>query len=163
MPVHRSASDVRGGGRLLRAIPVVVIAFALVAAACGSSGPIRQRSSSRNIVEGGVYRTALEDFGFTGAFDPTGEYLGTAWGLYSQLMLRTLVTYKHVLGTAGDQLVPDIATDLGKVSSDGLTYTFTLKNGIRFGPPLSRAITSSDIEYAFRRIDTASLVAQYGF
>ena len=51
---------------------------------------------------GGVYRTAVEDFGFTGAFDPTGEYLGTAFGLYSQLMLRNLVTYKHVRGVDGD-------------------------------------------------------------
>jgi peptide/nickel transport system substrate-binding protein len=30
-------------------------------------------------------------------------------------------------------LVPDLATDLGTVSKDGLTYTFTLKDGIKFG------------------------------
>ena len=60
--------------------------------------------------KGGVYRTAIEDFGFTGAFDPTGEYLGTAFGLYSQLLLRNLVTYKHVEGSAGDVIVPDLAT-----------------------------------------------------
>src|SRR5206468_3524046 len=42
-------------------------------------------------------------------------------------------------------------------------YTFHLKPGIRFGSPLQREITSKDIEYAFRRIDTASLVAQYAF
>jgi len=110
-----------------------------------------------------VYRTAIEDFGFTGAFDPTGEYLGPAWGLYSQLLLRNLVTFKHVKGTAGDVVVPDLATDTGQVSSDGLTYTFHLKDGIKFGPPVNRAITSKDFAYAFRRIDTQALVAQYGF
>jgi peptide/nickel transport system substrate-binding protein len=43
-----------------------------------------------------------------------------------------------------------------------LTYTFTLKEGVMFGPPLSRPITSADVEYAFRRMATATLVAQYG-
>lgn len=141
----------------------VTVVVALLAAACGGDGAPSAPSTTDRIQEGGVYRTATEDFGFTGSFDPTGEYLGTAWGFYTQLLLRTLVTYKHVKGTEGDDLVPDLATDLGQVSDDGLTYTFTLKDGIRYGPPLDREVTSADIEYAFRRIDTAALVAQYSF
>ena len=35
--------------------------------------------------------------------------------------------------------------------------------GVNFGPPLSRPVTSKDVEYAFRRIATPALVAQYGF
>jgi peptide/nickel transport system substrate-binding protein len=144
------------------ALPALAVVLALVATACGEGREPRGPSDVR-VRDGGVYRTAIEDFGFTGAFDPTGEYLGTAWGLYSQLMLRTLVNYKHIKGSAGDDLVPDLATDLGQVSEDGLTYTFTLKEGIRFGPPVGRAVTSQDIEYAFRRIEASALVAQYGF
>ncbi len=34
---------------------------------------------------------------------------------------------------------------------------------MKFGPPLSRQVTSADVEYAFRRIGTPSVVAQYGF
>ena len=60
-------------------------------------------------------------------------------------------------------LVPDLATNLGTVSKNGLTYTFHLKNGIKFGPPLNREITSKDILYAMERIGTPALVAQYGF
>jgi len=115
------------------------------------------------VPQGGTYRTAIEDFGFTGAFDPTGEYLGTAWGLYSDMLLRTLMTYKHIAGVPGDALVPDIASANPDVSADGLTYTFTLKSGVKFGPPLDRDVTSKDIEYAFERINATSLVAQYGF
>lgn len=112
---------------------------------------------------GGVYRVDWEaSFNFTNGFDPTGEYLGEAFGIYSSLLVRTLVGYRHTAGPAGNELVPDLATDLGEVSPDGLTYAFTLKDGIRFGPPLSREITSRDIEYAFERIGTPSLVAQYG-
>jgi len=113
--------------------------------------------------QGGTYRTAIEDFGFTGAFDPTGEYLGSAWGLYSQMLLRTLMTYKHIAGVDGDALVPDIADSNPDVSADGLDYTFHLKAGVKFGPPLDRDVTSKDVEYAFERINTKPLVAQYGF
>ena len=55
--------------------------------------------------KGGTYRVGWEQsFGFTDNFDPTGEYLGNAWGLYSNLMLRTLVGYKHLPGAAGNDL-----------------------------------------------------------
>jgi peptide/nickel transport system substrate-binding protein len=144
-------------------VVTVVSVLAIVGAACSSDNGTGSSSPGTSVKKGGVYRTAIEDFGFTGAFDPTGEYLGTAFGLYSQLLLRNLVTYKHVEGAAGDVIVPDLATNTGDVSSDGLTYTFTLKDGIKFGPPLSRPITSADIAYAFQRINTKSLVAQYGF
>ncbi len=52
---------------------------------------------------------------------------------------------------------------LGKITNGGKTYTFKLKDGVKFGPPLNRAITSKDILFAFQRIGTPSLVAQYGF
>ena len=142
----------------------------LVAAACSKkktpenpSSPGASASSGGQIKKGGVYRSAIEDFGFTGAFDPTGEYLGTAFGLFSQMMIRNLVTYDHIRGTAGDKIVPDLATDTGQISPDGLTYTFHLKPGIKWGPPVNRAITSKDVAFAFQRIDSSALVAQYGF
>jgi len=84
-------------------------------------------------------------------------------GLQSQLLLRTLVTYRHVTGPAGVVPVPDLATDTGQVSPDGLTWTFHLKDGVRFGPPVRRPVTPSDVEFAFRRIDTLALGAQYGY
>ena len=113
---------------------------------------------------GGTYRVEWEEtFGFTGGFDPTGEYLGEGMGIMSNLLVRTLVGYRHTAGAAGNELIPDLATDLGTISDDGLTYTYTLKDGIKFGPPLSREITSQDVVYAFERIATESLVAQYGF
>ncbi len=75
----------------------VVGVLAIVATACGGGGG-EKASPSGPSTKGGTYRTAIEDFGFTNAFDPTGEYLGTAWGLYSDLLTRTLVTYKHIDG-----------------------------------------------------------------
>ena len=137
----------------------------IIAAACSSnSGNTPTSSSSGGApAAGGTYRTATQEFGYTDAFDPTGEYLGSAWGLYSQLLLRGLMTYNHQnADKGGDTPVPDIATDMPQVSADGLTYTFTLRDNVMFGPPVSRAVTSHDIEYAFERINLASLAAQYG-
>jgi peptide/nickel transport system substrate-binding protein len=158
---------------MIRKKPLSLLALvsilAIVGAACSSNNPPATNTPSgtgsapAGQHKGGVFRTAVEDFGFTGAFDPTGEYLTTGFALFGQLLLRNLVTYNHVAGLPGDKAVPDLATDTGQVSSDGLTWTFKLKSGLKWGPPVNRAITSKDIAFAFDRIDTKSLVAQYGF
>jgi peptide/nickel transport system substrate-binding protein len=113
---------------------------------------------------GGTYRVGWEaEFGFTDAFDPTGEYLGNAWALYSNLLVRTLVGYNHVSGTAGNKIVPDLATSVPKPTNGGKTYTFHLKSGIRFAPPVNREITSKDIAYALNRLANPKNGGQYGF
>jgi peptide/nickel transport system substrate-binding protein len=145
--------------------------LALAASACGggddegtdTSGATDTGQAGGAVTKGGIYRISGSSFEFTGGFDPTGEYLGTALALYDNLMLRTLVGYTHEAGAKGNVLVPDLATDMGEISEDGLTYTFTLKDGVMFGPPVSRPITSKDVAYSFERIGTEALVAQYGF
>ena len=112
---------------------------------------------------GGTLRVNAESFEWTSNFDPTGEYLGTAFGLYSNLLVRTLLGYQHVEGPAGNELIPDLAADQPEVSEDGLTWTFKLRDGVMFGPPVNREVTSQDVAYAFERIGTEALVAQYGF
>ncbi|HET7482260.1 MAG TPA: ABC transporter substrate-binding protein [Actinomycetota bacterium] len=148
-----------------RRLPLValVLAVALFAAACGGSDNDNDEGTSGTGEgqTGGTLRVETDGFGWSNAFDPTGEYWGVAWSYYRNLLTRTLVTYRNTVGAPGNEVVPDLATDLGQVSDDGKTYTFTLKDGIKFGPPVSREITSKDIEYAFRRIATKSLVAQY--
>jgi peptide/nickel transport system substrate-binding protein len=143
----------------------VSLAIAATTASAGSDGSQHAGAAGANkAAAGGVYRTEWQgSFDFTGGFDPTGEYLASAFGIYSNLLVRTLVGYNHVAGGPGNVVVPDIATDLGKVSNGGKTYTFKLKSGIKFGPPLNREVTSKDILFAFQRIGTPSLVAQYAF
>jgi peptide/nickel transport system substrate-binding protein len=152
--------------------------MALVAAACGgdddgavttgptgetATGPIATGPTAPEVPQGGVLREETVDFGFTNAFDPTGEYLGSAWALYGNFLLRGLVSYPWLPGEEGGNTpVPDLATSTGEVSADGLTVTFTLKEGIMWQPPLSRPVTSTDVAFAFQRINTESLIAQYG-
>src|SRR5207237_3464373 len=51
------------------------------------------------------------------------------------------------------QIVPDIATDLPDVSGDGLTYTFHLRQGVKFwnGDP----VTADDFIYSWNRSASA--------
>ena len=77
--------------------------------------------------------------------------------------MRTLVGYNHVKGAPGNVLVPDAATDLGKLSNGGKTYTFKIKQGVKFGPPLNRQVTSADFKFAMERIKDPKLAAGYGF
>ncbi len=150
-------------GKRQRTLRMVGLALAvvLVAAACGG-GEETPAPSGGTAQKGGVYRTALSNFDFTQGFDPTAEYLGLAFDMY-QALLRNLVSYKHVAGGEGNKIYPDLAESLDNViSPDGLTYTFKLKPNIKFGPPVNRAITSKDVEYAFERLDITTLGAGYG-
>ncbi len=155
-------------GHKRTATVAVLAVLGLVGVACGgNNGASSNQSSSSSqgagTYDGGTLREELPEFGWTNAFDPTGEYLGYAWGLYDQLLMRGLMTYKHTdVEHGGDTPVPDLATDMPTVSDDGLTYEFTLKDNVKWGPPLDRTVTAEDVVYAFQRINDKKLVAQYG-
>jgi peptide/nickel transport system substrate-binding protein len=133
-----------------------VLTAALVSAA--SAG------SSEQSAKGGTYRVGWESsFGWTNSFDPTGEYLANGFVIYGNLMLRTLVGFNHIAGPAGNVVVPDLATSVPRPTNGGKTYTFKLKKGIKWGPPLNREITSADARYAIERLARPKNGAQYGF
>jgi peptide/nickel transport system substrate-binding protein len=52
-----------------------------------------------------------------------------------------LVAFPDVDGNGGSRIVPEAATSLPRVSSDGRTYTFTIRRGLRFsnGCPVRHA------------------------
>ena len=104
-----------------------------------------------------------QSFGFTNNFDPTGEYLGNAWGILDNLLIRPLVGYKHQAGADGNTLIGDLATDVPTPTDGGLTYTYKLRSGVKFGPPVSREITSKDVAYALQRLANPKDGGQYSF
>jgi len=167
------------------AFAAAAVALAVLVAACGSSkksssgttttSGSSSGSQSKSVIgsgtfssgtpaKGGTYTIGWEQsFGFTNNFDPTGEYLGNAWGLYSNLMLRSLVGYKHLPGAAGNQTVGDLATEAPKPTDNGLTYTYHLRPGVTFGPPVNRPVTSKDVAYAMNRLANPNDGGQYSF
>src|SRR3982751_1652579 len=81
------------------------------------------------------------------SLDPQRSYLPGVWNLM-RLYTRTLVTYSSEPGHT-DELVPDLAHDRGTPSEDGLSWTFTLREGVRF--ETGRPITSRDVKYGIER------------
>ena len=81
------------------------------------------------------------------SLDPQRSYLTGVWNLM-RLYVRTLVTYSSEPGRT-DQLVPDLATDLGTTPDGGRTWTFTLREGVAFEG--GRPITSQDVRYGIER------------
>lgn len=67
----------------------------------------------------------------------------------SSIVLQNLFTGLYKLGPDGESYVPGCAESCD-VSEDGMTYTFTLKEGLKWsdGSPL----TAHDFEYAWKRV-----------
>jgi peptide/nickel transport system substrate-binding protein len=130
----------------LFAVAAVLLVGAVASVVAGSATIAKRKLSS-----GGVLRVGWEQgFAFSDNLDPTGEY--GAFGIFDNLLIRTLVGYTYEAGPAGNVLVPDIATSVPTPTNGGTTYTFHLKSGIKFGPPVDREVTSRDFAYAMERL-----------
>jgi peptide/nickel transport system substrate-binding protein len=51
----------------------------------------------------------------------------------------------------GEKAVPDLAEADPQISRDGKTVTVTIRDGVRFSPPVNREVTSEDVKYAIER------------
>ena len=92
--------------------------------------------------------TVLSNQDFT-HLDPARNWVMNDMDFGTRLLYRTLVSYKAAPGTAGGELAPDLATDLGTPSNGAKTWTFHLKPGIKYedGTP----VTAQDIKYNVER------------
>ncbi|MEU5142534.1 ABC transporter substrate-binding protein [Streptomyces sp. NPDC021139] len=83
------------------------------------------------------------------SWDTTRGYYGFMWN-FSRYYSRQLVTNATEPGKAGAGVVPDLATATAKVSDDGKTYTYTLRDGVTWED--GKPITSKDIKYGIERV-----------
>jgi peptide/nickel transport system substrate-binding protein len=96
--------------------------------------------------KGGTLRLAdSDDFDSP---DPGNTYAARVQD-FARLYGRSLTTFKAAAGQASLELMPDLATSLGKQSDQAKTWTYTLRKGIKFadGTP----VTSRDVKYAVER------------
>jgi len=156
-----------------------ILAVAATVAGFASSSPSKTSSAAKSSAsapgisgyynngkaqKGGTWRVGVEQsFGFTNNFDPTGEYLGTGINIYENLLLRTLVGYRHTPSASGNQLIGDLAAAVPTPTGGGATYTYKLRSGVKFGPPVNRAVTSKDVAYAMQRLANPKDGGQYSF
>jgi peptide/nickel transport system substrate-binding protein len=106
--------------------------------ACGSSTASSKSGGTATVLMGTAPDSLDPALGAT-----TQSYEAT-WITYTGL-----VTYAHASGEAGTKLIPGLAESLPTVSSDGKTYTFTLRKGLVYsnGTP----VAASDFTHAIER------------
>jgi len=123
-------------------------AAALVLAACGGGddGGGGQSQAPTGTKGGTLNVLMIADFEH---LDPQRSYVSSALNFGVRLLTRTLTAYKSVEGPAGSEILPDLAEDLGTGSNDNKTWTFKLRQGLKYedGSP----ITCEDIKYGVER------------
>lgn len=122
----------------------------LAVASCGGGSGARTKGgyASGSPVKGrpGGTLTVLSR-GDVDDLDPGAAY-------YALTFLVTYATQRPLYSFRPDQASqasPDLAVQLPQVSGGGRTVTVRLREGVRFGPPVRRAVTSRDVAYAIER------------
>jgi ABC-type transport system substrate-binding protein len=135
-------------------LALVVALAALVAAGCGgsskSSSTAKADAKSDSAAKpGGTITIGFYHDGYWDSIDPAMAYGLSTWEVTRQLCVP-LVNYPNYGGDKGANLVPAVAASMPQVSSDGLTYTFTIRPNLKFsnGAPL----TAKDVKYTFYRL-----------
>ncbi|MFE7570985.1 ABC transporter substrate-binding protein [Streptomyces sp. NPDC057539] len=143
----------------------VTLALALGATACGSGdskdkdgnggGSAKADAGLSSIVNASTKKggtVTYEHSSGPDSLDPGNTYYGWVQN-FSRLYGRSLVTFKPAAGKEGLQVVPDLATSLGKGSPDAKTWTYTLRKGVKFQD--GTEVTSADVKYAIERSNFA--------
>lgn len=142
-----------------KSLVVIVTVFVLVSmmlSACQAATPVATEAPT--VAATAAATEAATAAATTAASNPDTIIIGTtdkiasldsadAYAVHDWEVLKNisdgLVAWKP--GTT--DLEPDLATDLGTVTDNGLTYTFTLKDGIKFGDgsPLTATIYAAQL------------------
>ncbi len=127
----------------------LLAATALAAGCGGSSGSSGSGGGSGAPVNGGTLRAGIPDN--PDYLDPGLSYTNEGWEIL-EATNNGLVTFKKAAGGAGAQIVPDIASAMPTVTDGGRTYTFHVRPGVMFSPPVSRAVKPSDFKFSIERL-----------
>ncbi len=154
-----------------RSAATLAVACMMALSACGGGGAGEDPAAGRSAAEGGnagafknadakapvpVPGDAAQGGTFTvltnqvpATLDPTRAYYTDSTAILSDLVLRSLTQFVYNPDTNDMQLIPDMATDLGRPSEDNKAWTFTLRDGLKYedGTP----VKAEDVAYAVKR------------
>ena len=151
---HRS----RRATGVLATVLVLAVTLAAGLAACGASSGGSSgggaSSSPGTPKQGGTL--TLSYLSEPSSLDPAVAWNVIDWQVEHDVY-QGLLQYAHKPGEAGTALIPCLATEVpssanGGISADGKTYTFHLRKGVKFQPPVNREVTAADFKYSFERM-----------
>jgi peptide/nickel transport system substrate-binding protein len=131
--------------RILISVPLLLLA---ISAGCGS-GSSSSAGSAGAPVNGGTLQGAIPD-------NPDHLDTGISFAVEGWELLEAtnngLLTFKKAGGGQQSVIEPDIATAMPVITDNGRTYTFHVRKGVMFSPPVNRAVRPSDFQYAIERL-----------
>ena len=136
----------------------LVLALLLVAAlaACGgdTSGGDGASPATDTPKPGGTL--TLSFLSEPSSLDPAVAWNVIDWQI-EHAVYQGLLQYAPKPGVEGTALIPCLATEVPSIanqgiSADGKTYTFKLRPGVKFQPPVDREVTAADFKYSFERM-----------
>ena len=128
----------------------MLAALVLLAAACDDGGAVGVgvREPDRGVKRGTLRVFSNHD---VEALDPGMAYASFDFALLRG-MVRELYSFDtRVEGEGSLQPVPDLADGPYQLSDDGRTYTFKIRRGVRYAPPVGREVKARDFVYAVER------------
>jgi peptide/nickel transport system substrate-binding protein len=134
----------RRGTWLLGAIALVA-GISMMVAAYGVAATRTSAAPKQAHAKFGTLRAVLDTIDF---LDPQQAYTGQSWWAMWNVY-ETLLTYRHVDGPAGYQLVPGLAQSLPTISNNGKVYHFTLRSGLKYSN--GKPVLASDFKWAIKR------------
>ena len=138
---------------LRRAVVVASASALLLGTALVSGSTVANAATTPKT--GGIL-TFLEHAPRLDHLDPARIYTGRDLAFMNAFHTRTLVAYNPVPGTAGANIVPDLATNTGVPSNSAKTWKFTLRPGTKFedGTP----ITCEHVQYGSSRVFATDVI-----
>jgi ABC-type transport system substrate-binding protein len=135
--------------RIVRPWALLLAAMLLVAACDGGGGVVASGREPARGVKRGTLRVVNHNDVET--LDP-----GIAYGAANLALLRGVVRelYSFDSRLEGERAlvpVPDLADGPYRLSPDGRTYTFKIRRGVLYAPPVSREVRAEDFVYAIER------------
>ena len=154
--------------RFLVASMLVVLAF--VIAACGgddnSSSSTGSTSGAAADANNGKTADAAAKKGgkVTMLAASDVDYVDPGHTYYTFGEMVTLATNRPLYSFKPDDAnkpVPDLADGEPQISADKETVTVKIKPGVKYAPPVNRAVKSADVKYAFERFFSVNVGGQY--
>jgi peptide/nickel transport system substrate-binding protein len=142
----------------------MLAALAMFVAACGSSSNNNGSSSTAGQAQQTAPTTAKQGGKITYLAAGDVDYIDPGQTYYTFGYMVAYATNRTLYSFKPDNSVtpvPDLATGPPEISADNKTITVHIKQGVKFSPPVNRAVTSKDIKYAFERAFTKEVPSGY--
>ncbi len=129
-------------------------ALSLGVAACGSSSSDNNNNSDNSKTGNQQSGTPKTGGKLTVLWSNDVDYIDCGATYYQMGSFLCYSTQRPLYNYKPDDattLVPDSAEAAPEVSADAKTITIKIRQGVKFSPPVDRAVTSKDVKYAIER------------